>query len=69
MTGWAANAFILVGMYLIGEKVPYAFGFSIVGESIWCYHAYTLGMFDLSAICALFCVVAGCNWVKWSKAK
>jgi uncharacterized Tic20 family protein len=67
MTGWIANSFILVGMYLIGEKRPCAFGFSITGELIWSIHAYRLGMYDLAAICFVFCFVAAYNWRKWRR--
>lgn len=65
LMGWIANGFILIGIWLVGNKHKDAFLFSIAGESIWTVHAYRLGMYDLAVICGLFCILAFRNWLKW----
>jgi len=65
--GWVANIFILIGMFLIGEKNRTAFLFSITGEAIWALYAAIIGMWDLAIICIVFCIVAFRNWVKWGR--
>lgn len=65
--GWLANAFILAGMYLIGEKNRHGFLCSIAGETIWTFRAWQSGMIDLALICGIFCCVALYNWQKWGR--
>ena len=65
MMGWVANALIVASWWFTGEKRRVCFLLAISGESIWAYKAIGAGMYDLAAICILFCLMAGYNWHKW----
>lgn len=65
MIGWLANALILFGMFRLGDKWRHAFLFSIAGEAMWSYVAYTRSEYDLMVICVVFCGMAFRNWLKW----
>lgn len=64
---WFANALVLIGLILAGNKNKLAFIFTIIGELIWCYHGYIMGMYDLAIICGVFALVASVNLYKWNK--
>jgi hypothetical protein len=68
MTGWIANALIVSSWWFTGEKRRVCFLLAIAGESIWAGKAIAAGMYDLAAICILFCIVAAFNWHKWGAA-
>lgn len=63
--GWVGNVFILVGMWRIGNRHRDAFLWSIAGELLWVVHSTYLGMWDLTIICLVFCLMAARNWLKW----
>jgi hypothetical protein len=65
--GWLGNFFIIWGMFLVGNKNPNCFLFSITGEIIWSYHAISIGMYDLAAISIIFIGVALRNYFKWRR--
>jgi len=63
--GWIANVLIIIGLYLIGNKVRHAFLFSIAGEMIWAARASLNHDWELASICCVFCVMATRNWFRW----
>jgi hypothetical protein len=65
--GWAANVFLLIGMYLVGEKRRSAFLFTIVGELLYVWRGLDTGQTDLAVICLLFGAGAAWNWRKWGR--
>ena len=67
--GWIGNFFIVIGLWKIGDKWRHAFLFSIFGELAWITKSLTIEKPDyaLATICAVFCVMAFRNWVKWGK--
>lgn len=67
MTGWLANSLIVASWWFTGEKRRICFVLAIAGELIWAAKALHAGMYDLAAICAAFCIVAGYNWKKWGR--
>lgn len=64
---WLANLLILIGMWTLGNRWRHAFLFSIAGEVVWAIVAASRSQWELSFICAVFCVVAARNWVRWGK--
>lgn len=65
-TGFA-SALLFVGLWLLGHKRRSGFLFSIVGELAWVKAAVDRGMYDLSAVCVVFAVMAALNWRKWGE--
>jgi hypothetical protein len=65
---WIGNIFIVLGLYLIGEKKRVAFVFSMIGELIWMFASVHKGMWDLAVITAVFFLLALINYIKWGKA-
>jgi len=63
--GWFANIFIVFGLWFIGNKKRFAFVFTFIGETIWTIYSFSIGMYDLAAVCALFAMLAARNWLKW----
>lgn len=64
---WFANLLIIIGLYLAGNKNRYAFGFTIIGESIWTVVAFNREQYDLASICVIFTILAVVNLIKWNK--
>jgi hypothetical protein len=64
---WVANALVLVGLYLAGNKARSAFAFTAVGETIWAASAAAERRWDLASICAVFAVLAVVNYRKWGR--
>ncbi len=67
--GWLGNIFIVIGIWLVGDKKRSAFIFSIIGESVWTVYALQRGMYDLAAICGVFAALAIRNWFKWGSSE
>lgn len=67
MLGWFANILIVVGLWKLGNKVRSGFVWNGVGELFWIWHALNQQLYDLAAICVVFCVIAALNWVKWGR--
>jgi len=65
--GWVGNIFIVIGLWLVGNKNRTAFIFTVIGESIWVAYAFTKGLYDLAFICIVFAVLAARNWYKWGQ--
>lgn len=65
--GWVGNVFLIIGLWLVGDKARKAFIFSVIGESIWIYYAMDKKMYDLAFICVIFALLALRNWIKWGK--
>lgn len=65
--GWFANIFIIVGLWMAGNKAKWAFLFTIIGESIWCIYSIHLKMYDLAFVCGVFALIAVRNLIKWTK--
>jgi hypothetical protein len=65
--GWLGNIFIIIGLWLAGDKNKSAFIFSIIGESVWVVYSLLNKMYDLAFVCAVFAIVAVRNWYKWNK--
>ena len=65
MLAWVGNAFIVAGLWGIGNKQREAFLFSIVGESIYIIYAAQSNLWALFAICWVFLAMAVRGYVKW----
>jgi hypothetical protein len=65
--GWFGNAFILFGVYLIGNKNKLGFVFAGVGEVIWSGYAIHKSNFDLASLSFVFIVMNIYNYLKWRK--
>lgn len=63
---WIANILIITGLFLIGNKVKYAFYFTIVGEFIWTVYASINHQYDLAFICFIFTILNIRSLYKWS---
>ena len=64
---WLANVFVLIGLWMAGNKNRYAFLFTIIGEAIWTIMSALRSQWDLAVICFIFTVLACVNWWKWSR--
>lgn len=64
--GWFANVLLVVGLWMVGDKVRWAFLFTIIGEAIWVCVAIARAQWDMAAICAVFAALAVRNWIKWA---
>lgn len=64
--GWIANAIVLWGMFLIGNKSRLGFLVTVVGELMWSAVGVVRGELDLMIICLLFAGMAVRNYVKWA---
>ena len=63
--GWFANVFLVVGLWMVGNKARWAFILTAVGEAIWTVTSILRGQFDLAFICVVFTILAIRNWFKW----
>jgi hypothetical protein len=61
--GWIGNAFLVVGMWQIGNRKRWAFILQAIGEIIWLYACYLLYSYSMMFICAVFTVIAIRNYV------
>jgi hypothetical protein len=66
--GWVGNVFIVIGIWLVGNRDRRAFLFSIVGECAWIIAALMRHQYDLAVICVVFAALAGRNYVQWGKS-
>lgn len=64
---WIGNIFIIIGLWLIGNKRKEAFIFSIIGESLWIIYSIQIELYSLTFICFVFGALALRSWVKWGK--
>ena len=69
LIGWLANILIVIGLWQIGNRKRTAFLFTITGELIWTIKAFVFEQYDLAFICAIFCILAVRNWIKWKSEK
>ncbi len=67
--GWFANVFIIVGLWMAGNKAKWAFLFTIIGETIWCGYSIYIKMYDLAFVCGIFAILAFRNLIKWANEK
>lgn len=66
--GWTGNVFIIIGLWLVGNKARKAFIFSLIGEAIWVVYSLNKNLYDLAFICAIFAALALRNWFAWGKS-
>lgn len=68
MLGWIGNAFIVAGLWGIGNKAREAFLLSVVGESLWIANALSKEPRDwaLASICIVFAAMAVRSYIKWA---
>lgn len=64
---WLGNAFILIGLYLIGNKKRYAFLFSVVGEALWMVWSIRERIWSLALITLVFAALAIRSYIKWGQ--
>lgn len=64
---WLGNMFIVLGLWYIGKKEWWAFGFSIVGETAWIAYSLSAHLWSLAFICAVFDALAIRNLVLWRR--
>lgn len=63
---WIGNAFILVGLWGVGNKIRRAFLSSVVGELCWIVTAVDRADWALASICVVFGLMAVRGYVKWA---
>jgi nicotinamide riboside transporter PnuC len=68
MLGWIGNIFIIIGLFFLNKKTRWPFIFSIIGEAIYIYYSYSLGLYNMTFICVVFAALAARNFFKWSEA-
>lgn len=66
MLGWIGNAFIVAGLWGVGNKRRGAFILSAVGELLWIANATGRGDWALASICVVFLLMALRSYVKWA---
>lgn len=64
---WLGNIFIVVGLYLMGNKNKNAFFFSFVGEVLWFFYAIAEKLYSLAFITVVFAVMAARGYYMWNK--
>lgn len=64
--GWVANVFLVIGLWTMGDRWPYAFAFTFVGEALWSIKVAKMRQWDMLAICVVFAILALRNLVLWS---
>jgi hypothetical protein len=64
--GWFANALLIVGAILIGEKYRVAFLFTFLGEVLWTIRLLKSRQWDMIAICVIFGLIALKNFIFWT---
>lgn len=65
---WVGNAFLIIGLLLIGSKKRAAFVWTFIGEAIWLVCSLAERRADMAFICFVFGVLAAINWVRWGRA-
>lgn len=67
--GWIGNAFLVWGIWEIGNKRRFAHLLTVIGECAWIAKCLlsTPQVWDLAVICTVFAVLAGRCWVKWGQ--
>jgi len=65
--GWIGNAFIVGGLWGIGNKWRRAFLLSVVGESCWLVASWQRAQWDLFVICIVFAALAARSYAKWGQ--
>ena len=60
---WLGNAFLIAGLWKLGDGWRHAYWLTILGEV--CYIVVSLNDFPLAFICGLFAVVSFRNWYIW----
>lgn len=65
MLGWIGNAFIVAGLWGVGNKRRGAFILTGIGEVIWVVRAILQPDYALAAICIVFAVLAVRSYVRW----
>lgn len=62
---WVGNIFIVLGLWLIGNKYRNAFILSIIGEVCWVIYSLQHTLFSLAFICSIFALLALRSYIKW----
>lgn len=64
---WIGNIFLIIGLWMVGDKKRAGFIFSIIGESIYVYYSYQYKLWGLLFICIIFGLLAIRGWYKWGQ--
>jgi hypothetical protein len=65
--GWIGNLFILMAIWLTGQKRAVGWIYSIAGNICWCLYAINLHMLDVLFIDGIALGLAIRNWRKWNQ--
>jgi hypothetical protein len=65
MTGWLGNIFLLAGHFCLGSKNRISFLLITVGELLWLYRSFEVGIIDGMFLCSVFAALSMWNWHKW----
>ena len=63
--GHFGNIFLIIGSFMIGEKVPQAFLLIFLGELFWLSRGLLTKQLDVIIICVVFAVLALVNYYKF----
>lgn len=63
--GWAANIFIFIAYWKLGQKSRNGWAYSVAGNILWCVYALQLGMVDMLAVDIVALTMAAWNWWLW----
>lgn len=62
---WVGNVFLLISIWLVGDKKRYSFIIATVGALCWAWWAYRQHVVSLVVIELVFIVMYARGWWKW----
>lgn len=65
LLGWAANVFVVLGLWAFGYKQRRAFLLSLTGAALWATKAGLLGAWDLMTTNVVILAMNGWGYWKW----
>ncbi|HXK40490.1 MAG TPA: hypothetical protein VJ046_00060 [Candidatus Paceibacterota bacterium] len=64
--GWIASAFIILGIWLVGDKSMWGFVFGALGNGLWIYVSLKRGkQYDLAAVAFVATLLNMWGFYKW----
>lgn len=62
---WTGTAFLLLGLIMLGQKMPEGFLFTCAGECCWLHWSIKQKDPALITVCGVFAIVALFNYFGW----
>lgn len=67
MFGWLGNVFIVVGLWMVGNKNRNCFLWTMAGEAAYAAHVYLRRDWAILAAVGIFFFMALRNYIKWGE--